>query len=219
MTSQTFTGVITNKGNDTGSGTFTNSSGVTGPISLETNLVLTPTSEDLNLDRSYNTDNPGFGPPKSPFQTQLYIIQTLVDSSPYDPSDPNNNKFEGRQVFESANGQSSDGCYQAAQKLGQTYPGPSAAIQGTVWNVGGYGGTNSYGDDILGWTTNAIKWYRQHLLASSFPCTVTIPQAINIVSTSAGASGFLYDTHTITYTLTLDDVTISKDGIEEQNDY
>ncbi len=219
VTSQTFRGTIANKGNDiTTTGTYTNSGG-SGPIALETNLILTPTGETLSLDTQFDPN--GFGPPLTPFVTQLNFIQELNDTKSYDPADPNNNKFQGRQVFETANGSPSDTCYEKALALGQTYPGGSFKINGAVWNVGwnGSGNGNKHGDDSIGWTTVGVNWYRTKLPESAFPCTATIPQAMTIVGNVPGVGNTQYATHNLSVTLTLDIVTITKDSISKVSNY
>jgi hypothetical protein len=136
VSSLTITATAANKGNDTISGTYRNSAGGSGPWVMETNLPIWPTSETLALTTTYQ-DN-GFGPPNTNTQTMLFVNQTLNDSAWYDPPDPYNNKFTGRQVYELAgSGTTSDGCYIAAQSLGKMYPGGPMVIQGSIWNVGG----------------------------------------------------------------------------------
>ncbi len=205
VSSQTFQGSIANKGNDTASGTFTNSSGLNGPVALVTNLIFTPTSENLSID--------GFGSPGTNGHTILQFGQTLVDSNSYDGSDPNNGRFQGRQVYETAgNGTPSDSCYQDAQNLNLTPPTPRFAVQGSVWNVGASGSGNRYGDDGVGFTQASVDWYRQHLQPNQFPCTATISQATMIVNNIPNYGNQQFATHTLTVTIGASNVTVSKDG-------
>ncbi len=189
-----------------------NSSGLSGPLSIETNLVLTPTSEGLS---PFTQSNPnGWG--SSPYYiTQLQISQTLQDTIGYDPPDPNNNKFQGRQVYETANGLPTDGCYQAAKAQGLTYPGGPYAINGSVWNVGWNGVGNVYGPDGVGWTKIGVDWYRANLPDSAFPCTAVLPQAMTIVNNIPGFSNDQYTTHTLSITLSRTLVTVTKDNFQK----
>jgi hypothetical protein len=215
---QQFNGAITNKGNDTGSGTWTNSSGGSGNnLAIETNMILSPTGETLAVDTSAGPN--GFG--SGTFQTVLHTTQTLLDSNSFDPSDPNGIRFQGRQVYETLNGSASDGCYQAGANLGKNYPGGPATIVGSVWSVGvNEGSGNQYGDDIIGWTTVAVDWYRNNLPATAFPCTATIPQAMTIVRGIPNYANYQYATHTITYTINYPHgVTVTKDSISQTSSY
>lgn len=217
VTWQQFNGTIVNKGNDTGSGTWKNSGGGTGSLAIETNQILSPTGETLALDTTFSPTGFGIGA----YQTTLLTKQTLQDTLSYDPPDPNQIRFQGRQVYETANGTATDECYQAAISLGKTYPGGSAAILGSVWNVGlNQGSGNDYGYDNLGWTTVGIDWYRANLPATAFPCTATVPQAMTIVRTLPGYSNYQFATHTIKFTIQYPHgVVVSKDGITGTSTY
>jgi len=217
VTAETFNGKIANKGNDTGSGNWINSSGGSGALSIEANTLLVPTSETLALDT--NISSTGFGVGVA--QTVLFVTQTLVDSSGYDPTDPNGIRFQGRQVYETANGAATDGCYQAAANLGMVYQGGPAQIVGSVWNVGvNAGAGNQYGDDGMGWTTAGVDFYRSVLPPSAFPCTATIPQAMMIVQNNPGYGNYQFSTHKITFTIKYPhEVTITKDNISATSPY
>jgi hypothetical protein len=183
----TFSGMIANKGNDTGSGTWTNSSGLSGSLSIETDLVLTPTSESLSM-AGWNVASP----------TQLSFVQTLVDTRSYDPVDPNQNKFQGRQVYETLSNPNTgattglDDCYAEAQAdFGSAPPIAQLFQSGSAWNVGA-GATspsngNTYGYDSLGYTSSQILWYRSHT-PSIPPCTSDLKQTMNIVVQVPGFS-------------------------------
>lgn len=209
------TGIL-NKGNDTGTGQWTNSSGLSGSLAIETNLILTPTSETLGPFTQFNAN--GWG--SSPYYiTQLQINQTLQDATSSDPPDPYGNKFQGRQVYETANGLATDGCYQAAKNLGATYPGGSYQINGSVWNVGWNGAGNPFGPDGVGWSKVGVDWYRANLPDSAFPCTAVIPQAMTIVNNMPGYSSQQYTTHTLSITLSRTLVTVAKDGFRQSLAY
>jgi hypothetical protein len=212
-----FNGGIPNKGNDTGSGTWTNSSGGTGSLSILTNQILSPTGETLAVDTAVGPN--GFG---SGFaQTVLAITQTLTDTTSDDPPDPNNIRFQGRQVFETPNGSPTDTCYSAATGLGLVYPGGPAQVLGSVWNVGvNTGAGNQYGDDSLGWTTVGVDWYRTHLPSTAFPCTATIPQLMTIVQNIPGYGDYAFASHTISYTINYPHgVVVTKGSISKTSPY
>jgi hypothetical protein len=216
VASEEFVGTIANKGNDTGTGTWTNSSGGRGSLAIEANTLLVPTSETLALDTSISPTGFGVGVA----QTVLFVTQTLNDSSPYDPTDPNGIRYQGRQVYEQANGTATDGCYQAALGYNQTYPGGPAKVVGSVWNVGYTGPGNQYGDDGLGWTTAGVSYYRLVLPPSAFPCTATFSQAMVIVQNDPGFSNYQFATHTISFTINYPHgVTITKDNITATSAY
>jgi hypothetical protein len=217
---QTFSGqsssqAIFNKGNDTAAGTYSNQYG-SGPISLETNLLITPTSETLDLNKTYNTN--GFGPTGTSYASVLFVTQTLQDTSPYDPADPNGNKFTGRQVYEIADpakqSTDHDDCYTMAKAHGYTNPGGPLLILGSVWNVGGLFTDipNAYGSDQIGWQTPLIANYRL-ALAGLLPCTATASQAMLVVNNLSGYSNDQFATHTLTVTLYPTSVVVSKDGL------
>ena len=209
-----FQGTIPNKGNDTGSGTWNNSDQKSGPLAIETNLVITPSGENVAIDPA----NGGWG--TGVYQTEAQFLQTLMDTKSSDPSDPNKNKFQGRQVYEQANGLASDQCYNAAVNEGlNNNPTPPFAILGSVWNVGLSAG-NQYGDDSVGWTTQSIDWYRSHLAPSAFPCTAIAPQAMLIVNNISGYGDSQYATHTLAVTIDYPHgVLVSKDSLSEQSSY
>jgi hypothetical protein len=217
VSSLTISGTVANKGNDTMSGTYSNSSGGSGPWSMVTNLMLAPTSESLALTTRYQSN--GFGPTSGSsagYQTVLFVNQTLADSLSYDPPDPNGNKFAGRQVYElQGPGTTSDGCYSAAQSLGYTYPGGPFAILGSVWNVGGLftDKQNAYGSDQIGWQTAGVGWYRLYLGGGHLPCTATLSQAMDMVVDMPGYSNVQFATHTMTITIDAHSVTVTKDGL------
>ena len=229
VTQQTFSspppylGII-NKGNDTATGQYSNSGG-SGSISLETNLVLTPTGEGLSLFTQFDPN--GWGTPNTIFRTQLNILQTLQDTTSFDPPDPNGNKFQGRQVFETTNGTATDGCYNAAVNagLGGSNPTPQFAINGSVFNVGwnvtssDNSNANVYGADTIGWRTPSVNWYQQNLPDSAFPCQAVVPQAMTIVNNISGFGNDQYATHTLTITLTKTSVTVQKDGLQQTLTY
>lgn len=217
VSKMTFTGTIANKGNDSGTATYTNSSGGSGPTSLETNLVQTPTGEALSLYTGFSPQGWGASPY---YITQLQINQLLQDTRSYDSPDPHNDKFQGTQVYETANGTPNDACYTAAQKLGLTYPGGAYKIQGSVWNTGWQSGLgNTYGPDGVGWTTVGVSWYRSHLPSSAFPCTATIPQAMTIVNNISGYGNQQYATHTLYVTIGTNTVTVKKDSLQQTVSY
>jgi hypothetical protein len=203
---------IVNKGNDYGTGTWTNSSNVSGPLAIETNLILTPTAESLYAFTLFDPNGWG-GNSASPFRTQLDLMQSLQDTSPYDPEDPNFNEFQGRQVYESANGLVTDSCYDSVpSNYKPQNPTPRASILGSVWNVGwGWGEANDYGPDTLGFSTASINWYRAHLPASAIPCTIVIPQAMNIVNAIPAYANEEFVTHTLSWTIGTNTVTVKKD--------
>ncbi len=213
--SLTVSGTISNKGNDTASATWTSESG-SGPWTMETNLLIAPTSETLALYQYYQSD--GFGPtsgPNSGYQTVLFVTQNLADSTSSDPPDPNNNKFTGRQVYEVAgSGGSSDGCYTAAKALGLTYPGGPYQILGSVWNVGGLytGEGNTYGNDQIGWQTTGVSWYRT-ALAGKLPCTATLSQAMDMVVNVPSVPNVQFATHTLSVTINQHSVKVTKDSL------
>ena len=86
--------VIVNKSNDYGTGTWTNSSNLSGPLAIETNLILTPTGENLYPYTGFDPNGRG-GTGNSPFRTQFDFMQSLLDTTSYDPPDPNHNKVSG----------------------------------------------------------------------------------------------------------------------------
>ncbi len=220
--SYTLTGTVPNKGNDTASVTWRNYEGGSGSESMETNLVLTPTGETLTLDTQYDPN--GWGPAGGYYQTQLYFLQTLQDSASYDPPDPHNNKFQGRQVFEQAGGTSTDGCYNAARAHGITQTPAAFQILGSVWNVGySSGAGNQYGWDGVGYTTKTIDWYREFLLDSDFPCTASAVQAMVIVGYIPLVGNVQYATHNLKIAIKSKQaktgVTVTKDSITQTNPY
>jgi hypothetical protein len=213
----TFKVVIANKANSVGSGTrlLTTISQTTdtSPITL-TRAALTPSGESISLDTTYNQN--GWGRSNSTDYTQLHILQTLTPPSG-SPTDPNGNMFMGRQVYEVSNGTPSDACFIAARPVvdanGNHNPSSSAAILGTVWNVGAnVSPGNQYGDDTIGWTVGSVNWYQTNLPASAFPCTATLTQKMMIVDAQGNHQ---FAMHTLTYTLTKTSVTVSKDGISQ----
>lgn len=100
--SMTFTGTMVNKSTDSGSGTWTNSSGLSGSFVFEADPNIIPTGETVQAG-GWNSSLP----------TEANFIQVLTDSRSYDP-DPNHNLFQGRQVWETTASTGTDGCYQAA---------------------------------------------------------------------------------------------------------
>ena len=217
---QNSSGGIANKGNDTGVGQWSNDSGLKGPLSIETNLVLTPTQEALYPFTYFDPDgwgNPNAGPG---YQTQLQLMQSLQDTTSYDPPDPNLNMFQGRQVFESANGTPSDSCYDTAANLGLPNPTARASILNSVWNVGwGWGNSNDFGPDGLGWVAASVRWYQQNLPDSAFPCTASIPQAMTIVNNIPILTNQLYAQHGIVYSITQTGVVVTKDSYSKSRDF
>jgi hypothetical protein len=210
---------IANKGNDTGNGQGSNSSGLTWPLSIETNLILTPTSESFYAFTYFDPNGWG-GNSTSSYRTQLDIMNSLRDTTSYDPPDPNLNKFQGRQVYESANGTVTDTCYDSVPPaLKGSNPTRRAAILGSVWNVGwGWGNGNDYGPDNLGFSTASIDWYRSNI-PSFTSCTVSIPQAMTIVNNMSGYSNEQFATHTLSWTITLTSITVTKDGFSQSRSY
>lgn len=203
-------GGIANKGNDLGTGQWTSSNGLSGPLTVETNLVLTPTGETFYPFTYYDSNGWG-GDGSSPFRTQLDLMQSSQDTLSYDPPDPNLNKFQGRQVYEASNGLVTDECYDnvdpAFQSQNQTL---RAKILGSVWNVGwGWGNANDYGPDNMGFSTVSIDFYRAH---STIPCSVVIPQAVYIVNNIPGYGDQLFATHTLSWTIESTSVTVQKDS-------
>jgi hypothetical protein len=225
VTSETFyspspdLGII-NKGNDTAAGHYSNSSGGSGPISLETNLILTPTAEASSVFTQFDPN--GWGTAGTIYRTQLNILQTLQDTQQYDPPDPNGNRFQGRQVYETANGAPTDWCYNAAVNagLGGSNPSPAFAINGSVWNVGwnvnstNNSNANVWGPDTIGWRTPSVDWYQQNLPDAALPCQAVVPQAMTIVNNIPGYQNNQYATHTLTITLTRTSVTVQDDGLQ-----
>jgi hypothetical protein len=178
---------------------------------METNLLIVPTSEKLALTTTYQST--GFGPGN--YQTMLFVNQTLADSTSWDPPDPNNNKFAGRQVYEVAGtGTTTDGCYNAAKALGLTYPGGTYVLQGSVWNVGGFVASNgnTYGSDQIGWQVAGVAWYR-NALAGKLPCTATLSQAMDMVVNLSGYPNAQFATHTLSVTIYPNKVTVTKDSL------
>ncbi len=184
-------------------------------MSIETNLVITPTGENTVIDPR----NGGWGTGIA--EAELQFLQTLVDTRPYDPPDPNKNKFQGRQVFEEANGPASDECYSAAVNAHITgNPAPPFQILGSVWNVGWSGPGNQYGDDGVGWTTKSIDWYRKYLPKSAFPCTAVAPQAMYIVNDIGGFGNQMYATHTLAATIDYPHgILVTKDNLSRESPY
>lgn len=151
VSSMTFTGTMINKSTDSGNGTWTNSSGLSGSFVFEADPNIIPTGETVQA-----------GGWNSALPTEANFIQVLTDSRSYDP-DPNQNLFQGRQVWETTASPGTDGCYQAAQAAGLVYPGPPfTSVTGGVWSVGysaGYSG-NAWGYDTIGGPPNGVSWYR-----------------------------------------------------------
>ena len=199
--SMTFTGTIFNKGNDTGSGQWTRSDGISGSLSLETNLVLTPTGELLQSG--------GWG---QTLTTELNVIQSLIDTTSYDPPDPNSNKFQGRQVYETGTGAGSDACWNAANASVGTPPFPQLQITGSIWNVGAASGysNNAYGYDTIGYDPHSVSWYRTNA-PGVLPCTTTLNQTMMIVDQIPGFGDDQFATHTIQVTLGPNYITVTKD--------
>jgi len=214
----TFNLSVMNRGNDLAVNNWTNSSGLRGSDNLTTNLVLTPTSENLSVNGTGNPYGQGFGAAGSTNETQLQVNQTLVDATTYDPADPNSNKFQGRQVYEIQNGTPTDSCFDftANPANGITgNPTPRYTLPGSVWNVGSnVTPGNRYGPDNIGWTRASVVWYQSNLPSRAFPCQAVIPQAMYIVNDISDP--VMYDqqfsTHTLTVTITQTTVTVQKDS-------
>jgi hypothetical protein len=208
-------GGIANKGNDTGSGTWTNSSGLSGPLSIETNLILTPTSEDLYLMTAFNPLGWGID---GGYETQLQIMQRLKDDLSFDPPDPNLNKFQGRMVYESATSPATDTCYDAAvaKGLGSVNPSARFAIRGSAWNVGWvYGENDDYGSEGVGLPSGGVTWY-QNNIPEYLPCHASVGQAMTIANNLPGYSDNQFGTHTLSYEITSTNTTVTKDGVSLQ---
>jgi hypothetical protein len=213
VSSQTFQGTVFNKGNDTAANNWTSSNGLTGSDTLETNLIFIPTGENLT--------DAGWGMSGNAV-TQFNYVQTLVDSSTYDPSDPNFHKFQGRQIYETGTGTGSDGCYNAAASILGSAPAVlQFYIAGAIWNVGasgssGYSG-NTYLFDTVGYDLARVDYYRTNF-PSILPCSTTLQQTMEIVNNvpgqpSADTSSGL--NHTLTATIGPNYVSVSKDSHSE----
>lgn len=208
VSSQTFNGTVFNKGNDTASNNWSNSSSLSGSDSLETNLILTPTGE--------NTTAGGWG---AYITTAYNFVEGLVDTTSYDPPDPNNNKFQGRQVYESGTGPGSDACFNAAAKASGITPNVGQLyVAGAIWNVGastsgGYTG-NQYGYDTVGYNPTQVSYYRKY--PSILPCTTTLQQTMQVVNNVPGQpASNAFANHTLKVTIGTNSITVQKDGLVE----
>lgn len=181
VSSMTHAGSILNKVNDFGTGTWTRSDGQSGSLTLR-RFYVEPINESTFAD--------GFGTVPGLTTTMARFRQVLT-KDPNDPSDPNSNMFQGRQVFETAGGLVTDSCW---DRSGGLFPGGKFAVKGSVWNVG-YAGSlsgNTWGWDTIGWPPAGVSWYRNNLAPSQFPCSAVIPQAMNIVVNGDTGGNIIY---------------------------
>jgi hypothetical protein len=200
VSGMTFQGTINNRGNDTGGGTWTNSSGLSGGLSIETNLILTPSSETVQ-----------FGGWVPGLPTVANFSQTLNDNKPYDPSDPYSDMFQGRQVYEETQTPGTDTC----DSNGISPFAPFVAVTGGTWNVGYTpGNANTYLWDSVGFFPARVEWYQQNM-AASLPCTATVPQQMEIVNQVPGQGNNQYASHTLSVTVYSGFINVSKDGLSE----
>ncbi len=206
VSSVTFSGTVFNKGNDTASNQWSNSSGRSGSDSLETNLILTPSGENVSSNGWGTTDT-----------TAVNFVQSLVDTKSYDPPDPNANKFQRRQLYETGTGPGSDACFNAAKKLlGSPPPLIQFYIAEAVWNVGaasGYSG-NTYGYDTVGYDPYRVGWYRTNA-PSILPCKTTLQQNMVIEDQVPGQVDDSFAQHTLTVTIGPASVTVTKDNLSQ----
>ena len=198
VSSRTINGKFSNKNNDNSTGSFSDGEQISpsGPaLFVRSSSGIEPTSETIS----------SAGPDPASV-TKWRFSQTLTGAS-------GTNIFYGRQVYESTGTPlPNDGCYIAASKA---YPYGPFVLTGSAWNVGYTAGAPSgYGIDVIGYPIGAVQYYRQNI-PTKLPCTGTLTQNMNILTTSGTnpASPLHYATHTVKATISQFSVTTTKDSI------
>ena len=213
----TFGGVVNNKGNDTATSSWYNGQ-IVGLSSFETNLLLAPTGETV-FANGFNQ----YG--------QATFSSDLLDVTTWDPPDPNKNKFQGRQVYETISGESetvtvggkqvtsTDTCFLDASEAYEAVIPFNQLPNGVTssWNVGFSGASdgNLYGYDSIGYILSEVGFIRSHT-PEILPCTTTLTQAMKVeVDLGVGYPDTQYITHTLSITINKSSIQISKDGVSQ----
>ncbi len=164
----TFAGSISTNSCDAASGTWANSDG-----SGSGNFTMNKPSDVASTETSQATAW------WQPYPTILLFhgqIASTID-------------LAGRQVFESSNGASSDSCYRSGDAI-DGVPLQPFHITGGGWFVGYYYFNDWYDYDYVGYSPQAIDYYRSKMRT---PCQASAPQAMNIY-TSGGSVTYYTDT-------------------------
>ena len=193
---QNFQGTLWNNDDDNSSGTWTNSSGLSGSIApggpdlfVRANGGLQPSGES-KIGTGPNAAN----------NTKYQFTQTLEASGGV-----SDNFFQGREVVEASPVTGTDGCYNSTPPRSPHYPGgPFTTVSGNGWAVGYPGNltnanSNTWGADVIGWPPAGIAWYRNPNNGAHLPCSTTLYQSMYVVYTS-GTNPFAtygYVKHTI----------------------
>lgn len=187
-------GPFYNKDNDTSSGTWSNSSGLSGSFGPSGPTIF----DRLNGGLQPNSETKLGTGPNSTNPTKYQFTQTLQ------PDGSTGNFYQGREVIEGTGAPGNDSCWLKSSK---SYPGgPFVSVSKTGWAVGYPGNlttanSNTYGPDVIGWPPLGVAWYRQNLPPSAFPCTATIYQNMYAIYTSGtnplSTYGYIHHTFTV----------------------
>ncbi len=153
-----YSGEIFNNGCNTGNGTLTNSFGDSSYFFWSKGCEL-PSRDDTFTSGLWADDT---GRP-----TMYYWIGQVV-------ADRN---FGGRQVVEAQGGPGSDGCH-----FQGSFYSPFDKVTGGGWPVGSLN-YNTYGYDRVGWSPQAVTYYRSERTARGLPlpCSQTMIQAMRVM--------------------------------------
>ena len=166
---QTISVKITNDDCDNAAGTWSNSDGVNG-----------------NLSMTKPTDFPDLSPPETTSVVSWWTDDPTIML--YDETIGSSKSMAGRQVFEAA-GAPNDTCW----FINSLYN--YSDLDGGGWYVGYYYFNNRFEYDYVGMFSSAVSYYKG-LVPNSVnktPCLVTVPQTMKIYSRS-GSQAYFNDT-------------------------
>ena len=111
---------------------------------------------------------------------------------------PTNRRFDSCQVTEVDAGGGTDSCHFA----GSTFA-PFTALSGGTWPVGA---SNFWGDDTVGWKTNAVTYYRAQGRA---PCGFSLNQSMRVVRSGGNVA---YKANVLSAQIGVTTVSSNRDG-------
>lgn len=159
-------GNIFNNGCNTGSGTWTSSSGSNGSFSMTKSADF----PNGNPRETSVPQNPGGW---LPYETILKFKQTIQASK----------SFAGRQVYESPNGSPTDTCWRSQDLVEGFLP---YALSSGGWEVGFYFFNSQWHYDYVGFPTNYVSYYRAN---NRTPCAASAGQNMNLYTGFVPPSG------------------------------
>jgi hypothetical protein len=165
VSSQTYTGTITNDGCDVAGGTWSNSSNLSGGFSMTKPSDL-PDGNPTEITNAIQWD------PTYPTQAD------------YEGAIQTSKSFAGRQVAEHPTSPASDACWFQGSGVDEY------VLSGGGWFVGYLAFDSKYDYDIVGLTPDAITIYRKN---SRTPCLISAPQTMSAYTRATLSSDDYYN--------------------------